>query len=68
MQYKIGPDSHGAVNATLEAVVITVPVTGWYKLTETAKEIFLQAGAELILNGPMPSNPVNGTMRIKHED
>lgn len=63
-------DSHGATYATfttanveaqLECIYITFPVTGWYKLAGTTKEIYFVAGDQLKIGGPIRiSNPKSG--------
>ncbi len=58
------PDSHGSVVATLETVVITVPVSGWYQMAGLEKEIYLAAGTQLILKGTKTPKPRTGNIRI----
>lgn len=56
-------DSRGCVEfSSTEVVVITIPITGWYKIVPTDKEIFLEAGTQLVKNGFQYSKD-NGVMR-----
>jgi hypothetical protein len=66
MEIKKGFDTHSCVNVLEnECVVITFPISGWYKIAGHKKEIWFRAGDQLILNGPFsPSNPGTGDQRI----
>lgn len=58
------PDSHGSVFITNECVCITFPVTGWYRIPGSEKEVYFKAGDQLILNGPYyPPFPQTGDTR-----
>ena len=56
-------DTHSAVCTTDERVIMTAPVSGWYELPGSDKEIYLEAGAQIIKHRDKPV--MTGTVRTK---